>query len=99
MSPASTSIQWLESLQLVTLEKLQQVQQLNAKRLDYSLQAQSALGVKIKKGHSCPNVEYFLFLKQLSLRLLTTTTTADTGSFSLVLTELTIATVESSQVC
>ncbi|GAX22183.1 hypothetical protein FisN_19Lh243 [Fistulifera solaris] len=70
LSPASTSMQWLEALASVTSERIEEIQYHQSQMLAYSKTIHSVLGVKVKKGHSCSNVEYFSFLERLSHQLL-----------------------------
>ena len=66
LHPAATPIQWLEILKSVTedslteLDKNQRALRLNAKAV------QNGLNVKLKKGLTCPSIEYHAFVKRLA---------------------------------
>jgi hypothetical protein len=69
LSPAGTSVQWLDTLTSVTADLIEEIQYHQSQMLAYSKTIHSVLGIKIKKGHSCSNVEYFFFLERLSHHL------------------------------
>jgi hypothetical protein len=98
LSPAATSIQWLETLQMVTEGTIEEIQHCQARILEYSKHLQGSLGVKLKKGHSCSNQEYYSFLEEL-WKLSTTNTVDGQEVGNALMTEMTIATVESSEAC
>ena len=61
LNPGNTPIQWLNILQLVTPDQLTVLQQ-NRQRLDEAqLAIKSALGVRTKKGFTCPSADYYRF--------------------------------------
>lgn len=101
LSPATTSIQWLESLQLVTVDKLEEIHSYQRQLLEYTKDLKSALGVKLKKGHSCSNAEYFCFLQELHQSIITRHSHNNTNDSSCnqLATEMTTAAVEAPQVC
>lgn len=105
LQPASTPIQWLESLQLVTLEKVKEIQHKRKSVMDMTKLVQGALGLKVKKGFSCSSREYYHFLKSICPTVTDDDTddkdTNDDDSMpanSLVLEPI-VATVEGSEAC
>ena len=66
LNPGSTQIQWLETLTLVTEEKLNTLE-LNRKQIsNYLRNVENEMNVKIRKGFSCSSDEYFDFLRGIS---------------------------------
>ena len=102
LNPASTPIQWLEALQLVTPEKIHEIQWNSTIVLKRTKELQRSLGLKFKKGYSCSNREYYCFLEHLAKATQqedAETATKNNHEESTALTiEPIVATVESSQV-
>lgn len=105
LSPASTSIQWWETFQLVTEEKMMEIRYRQSKLTEYSQHIQETFGVKMRKGYSCSNYEYYNFLENMSQTLKTehdgnTNNTAESPrSISALVPMWTSLTIESSHVC
>lgn len=68
LNPASTSIQWLEALQLVTDGSLREIQLHRDCLLQRTKAVQGSLCVKLKKGFTCTSRDYHIFLDQFSAR-------------------------------
>ena len=66
LNPASTSIQWLETLQYVTSDSIQQIHQHRAVALQNTKTIQQILNVKLSKGFTCSSQDYHEFLKRLA---------------------------------
>jgi hypothetical protein len=105
LSPAGTSVQWLETLNSVTSGRIEEIQYHQSQMLAYSKTIHSVVGIKVKKGHSCSNFEYFSFLERLSHHLLPSendvslsTTLQVSTSFPLSKTPLVLM-IESSAMC
>ncbi|GAX19659.1 hypothetical protein FisN_19Hh243 [Fistulifera solaris] len=105
LSPAGTSVQWLETLNSVTSGRIEEIQYHQSQMLAYSKTIHSVVGIKVKKGHSCSNFEYFSFLERLSHHLLPSetdvslsTTLQVSTSFPLSKTPL-VMMIESSAMC
>jgi hypothetical protein len=62
INPALTPLQWLESLQEVTTDSLEDFRQNRLRMQERQGLVQNSLGVKMKKGHSCSSEEYHMFL-------------------------------------
>ena len=66
LHPAATPIQWLETLKGVTEESLAELDK-NQRALRANAQrVQDGFNVKIKKGLTCPSIEYHTFAKRLA---------------------------------
>ena len=66
LHPAATPIQWLEILQSITEESLKELaKNQRALRLN-AITVQNGLNVKLKKGLTCPSIEYHAFVKRLA---------------------------------
>lgn len=69
LHPAKVPLQWLEIFQLVTPEKLDILRR-NRKALEEAqLKIQSVLGIKFKKGFTCPSSEYYHFVLKFAHHL------------------------------
>jgi Domain of unknown function (DUF4461) len=66
LNPASTSIQWLETLRYVTSDTIQQIHQHRATALQNTKIIQRLLNVKISKGFTCSSQDYHEFLERLA---------------------------------
>lgn len=104
LSPASTPIQWLNHLQMVTPKALEVIRHRRNLVLQMQKELQSAWGggLKWKRGYSCASREFFHFLTRLVPYLPTNGNDDDMDDTSqaLVPHQETIAvTVESPQVC
>jgi Domain of unknown function (DUF4461) len=111
LHPAATPLQWLESLQLVTDERLQQIRHHHQRLRQHTEALSSALGgVKLIKGHSCSSREYHAFVENLYESLVedaasSSSSTASTASKSTAIEaacsalalEPVVVTVEASQ--
>jgi uncharacterized protein YejL (UPF0352 family) len=81
LHPAATPLQWLESLQLVTDERLQQIRRHQRRLRQHTEALSSALGgVKLIKGHSCSSREYHAFVENLYESLVEDATTKASSS-------------------
>jgi hypothetical protein len=69
LNPAWTPLQWLESLQEVTADRLEEFRQNRLRLEEQQGLVQNSLGVKLKKGYSCSSEEYHVFLERLSQTL------------------------------
>lgn len=99
LSPAGTSVQWLETLGSVTYQRIEQIHYHQQRLLEFTKKIQTVLGVKINKGYSCGHAEYYAFLERLSNSLDShITSTLVLQSFHLS-TKPIVMTVESSQMC
>jgi len=102
LNPSDTSIQWLDSLQLVTTDKLQEMQSYRESVAAMTSRIQGCLEIKLKKGHSSSSREYFDFLANLSAAFpeahKEAPDNAGEPSHSLVIEPIG-ATVEASQAC
>ena len=96
LNPAWTPLQWLESLQEVTTDRLEEFRQNRLRLQVVQNLVQNSLGVKIKKGYSCSSEEYHMFLGRLSQTL--TLDEHDQQSRSLTVGHI-LVTVESSSAC
>jgi hypothetical protein len=103
LSPASTPIQWLQKLQLVTGERLEEIRLYSNLMLEQTRILQKYLGIKFKKGYSCSNQDFYLFLEQLSERTIgdrgDTSIFAKETSSSAVAIEPIVVVVEAAQMC
>jgi Domain of unknown function (DUF4461) len=105
LHPAATPLQWLESLQLVTHERLQQIRHHQTLLRHYTHALSSALGgIKLIKGHSCSSRDYHAFVQHLYESLVedaATTSSSDQRSIeaacSALALEPVVVTVEASQ--
>ena len=66
LSPVLTPLQWLESLQQVTEDRLEELRQNRLLLEERKSVVSNFLGVKLKKGHTCSSKEYHLFMERLS---------------------------------
>lgn len=81
LNPASTSIQWLEELQLVTDDCLKEIQSHRDLSVTRTNCAQGSLGVKLKKGFTCTGREYHTFLERVASRNAGGIRSVSAGSF------------------
>jgi len=66
LHPAATPIQWLEVLQSVTKESLEELDN-NQRELRVNAQkVQDTFNVKLRKGLTCPSIEYHSFVKRIA---------------------------------
>jgi len=65
LHPASTHLQWLESLQEVTDDLLEEFSSNRRVMKERASHLQDKLGIKLQKGLSCSSMEYFLFLDNI----------------------------------
>lgn len=65
LNPASTKIQWLEKLQLVTESSMEAIMFYQEKSLALTKQALGMYNVRFQKGYSCKSQEYFDFLDSI----------------------------------
>jgi Domain of unknown function (DUF4461) len=72
LNPASTSIQWLETLQFVTSDSIHQIHQHRAMALQNTKVIQRLLNIKISKGFTCSSQDYHEFLKRLAMDVVAT---------------------------
>jgi hypothetical protein len=99
LNPGSTPIQWLESLQLVTVDSLEAIQHHRDSVMEMTKVVQGALGVKLKKGYSCSSREYYHFLQSINnMELANDDKDSAIQIHSLVLEPI-LATVEGSAAC
>ena len=98
MNPGWTPIQWLDPLQEVTESSLEELKRNREVLLTRTSKVQDALGVKLKKGHSCSSNDYHMFLEQLSGEVVVPVEMDAHDSRSLAL-ERVLLTVESPQAC
>jgi hypothetical protein len=96
LNPAWTPLQWLESLQEVTTDRLEEFRQNRLRLQEQQGLVQDSLGVKMKKGYSCSPEEYHMFLGRLSQTL--NLGEHDQQSRSLAVEQI-LVTVESSSAC
>lgn len=97
LSPASTPLQWLNHMQLVTPDVLENIRDRRNMVMQMQKDLQAAWGLKWKKGYSCDSRDFFQFLRRLSQSL-----PSDTDSdhnHALVPHQSLYITVESPQVC
>lgn len=80
LNPASTQLQWLEALQNVTPQSLEELENHRIILQQRTTLLQNSLGVKMIKGHSCTSQSYHLFLEQLSKSVETTKTSPQQGT-------------------
>lgn len=65
LNPAATQLEWLESLQEVTEEKLDEFsdnRRITEERVAF---LHEQMGVRVRKGYSCSSIEYHHFLEQM----------------------------------
>jgi hypothetical protein len=62
LNPASTKLQWLEKLQLVTDEALERIRFYRTEIVTLAKRAQGIYNVRFKKGHTCSSQEFYDFL-------------------------------------
>ena len=65
LNPASTSLQWLETLASVTPDNVCMVKNHQHDLLRNLTQVENALGLRAVKGHTCDAEEYHRFIEQL----------------------------------
>jgi hypothetical protein len=80
--PSSTQLQWLEALQDVTVDSLLEFQEHRQLLQERTAMLQSALGIKVMKGHSCTSKDYHVFLKKLSSNMADSLSVHSTNSDS-----------------
>jgi Domain of unknown function (DUF4461) len=67
LNPASTSIQWLDTLQLVSNTSIQQIQMHRECLIHRTKAIQSSLHVRLSKGFTSSSLEYHNFLDRLTM--------------------------------
>ena len=97
LKPAYTTVQWIGTLQLITPEVLEETRVKMNQITEMALELQGSMGVKFKKGFSCPNDEYYHYLEYLCHAQPSNRTTA-TDSNAVTLQSLTV-TIETGQAC
>jgi hypothetical protein len=97
LNPAWTPLQWLESLQEVTTDRLEEFRQNRLRLQEQQSLVQNSLGVKMKKGYSCSSEEYHMFIGRLSQTL--NLGGHDQQSRSPLVEQNILVTVESSSAC
>lgn len=100
LNPASTPIQWLDHLLLVTDHTLQEVRS-KQKQLQENLERlqRSYGGVKFQKGYSCSNEDYHVFLHRLADNHQPTPDGGLAQSSTALTLGRVVVTVESPQAC
>lgn len=98
LNPALTKLQWLEKLQLVTEESLQDVKFYRTEMMALAKRAETIYNVRFKKGYSCSSKEFYEFLCLINFDEQTTEKICDSDSTSLVVEPLTVA-IESDTGC
>lgn len=66
LNPASTSIQWLESLQLVSDASIQQIHKNREISLQHTKAIQGSWNIRLVKGFTCSSREYHSFLENIA---------------------------------
>jgi Domain of unknown function (DUF4461) len=66
LNPASTSIQWLEALQLVSDASIQQIHKNRELALQRTKTVQGSLNIRLVKGFTCSSKEYHCFLESIA---------------------------------
>jgi Domain of unknown function (DUF4461) len=66
LNPASTPIQWLEAMRLVTLDRIREIQAHRDAVAERTIAVQGSLGVKLKRGFTCSSRDYHTFLERLT---------------------------------
>jgi hypothetical protein len=67
LNPASTSLQWLETLQYVTPATIEQIHVHRELSVQRTKLIQQRLNIKLSKGFTCSSEDYHLFLQRLSI--------------------------------
>lgn len=80
LNPASTSIQWLECLRLVTPDLLYTIQKHRTVVEERTKLLQAYWRVKLKRGFTCKSLDYFFFLERLARHLGSDYTTPSTST-------------------
>ena len=62
LNPAETHLEWLESLQEVTEERLEELVDNRHAIEERAAILREEMGIKVKKGFSCSSLEYYMFL-------------------------------------
>ena len=70
LRPAATQLEWLESFQEVTPERLNEYKELKQQREEYLTVIQNSFGIKLSKGHSCDSNNYHYFAERIAEDLL-----------------------------
>jgi hypothetical protein len=102
LNPAATPVQWLENLRQVTPEAIDTIKESGRRLVEWTKLAQRALGVKLRKGHSCTSREYHAFLRQICSDLAETESVviaAENRSPDSLILEPLVATVEADEAC
>ena len=97
LNPASTPLQMLAQLQLVTPHVLQDIRQRRENVTQMQKALQAAWGVKWKKGFSCSSRDFYYFLVRLTESL--PDTPSHDGSEALIVSDQLVVTVESPLIC
>jgi hypothetical protein len=98
LMPAATQLQWLEALQEVTKERLEEFQQNRLMLDERTTLLQNAFGVKIAKGFSCSSKEYHAFIERISKHMTQSPTGEKADSSSLEVERLRVV-VEAPEAC
>lgn len=105
LNPASTPLQWLETLRSVTDDKLRTLKANREALRENVKHVQEGLAVRMAKGHSCTSEEYHSFAARLASTLCSDRSDGDKGETTLRTTSTALApqrvvlVVESSQAC
>ena len=99
LNPACTKLQWLETLQLVTGQQLETLKCNQDILKNATVEVQHALGVKIKRGHSCRPREYHYFVTSLAASTQESHQECVSSSSSALSLERPLVTVETSSAC
>lgn len=94
LNPASTTVQWIDTLRLITPEVLEGTRFKMNRITEMTRDLQGSLSVKFRKGFSCPNAEYYQYLEYLCSSLPSNRPTASSTAVTL---ESLSVTVEASQ--
>jgi hypothetical protein len=81
LNPADTQLEWLESFQEVTNDRLQELienRHLTEERVTF---LQEKMGIKVKKGFSCSSLEYYAFLDNVVDTYWTSPVSSSTETF------------------
>ena len=66
LNPASTSIQWLEALQLVSEASIQQIHRHQELSVQRTKLVRGALNIRLSKGFTSSSKEYYAFLEKIA---------------------------------
>lgn len=101
LSPASTQLQWLSHLQLVTPHVLEVIRHRRSRVAQMQKDMQTAWGgsLKWKKGYSCASRDFYQFMVRLTQDLEACASPRNPPGDALVLPEPLVVTVENPLVC